>query len=228
MGLTATKFTDRMFGEKLLRVVVVGLLGSGKTTMLKKLEEAIGTLEEWTCDADGGGGRGFVDVETLYHHNLHVSSWDFEDEELAQAYPSTCLDFSVFFDMSTTVLADVDPETWFESSDVEDEDKYIKAVIFVVDTHADQQGKLDKAADYLHKLIERKEFKDAVILIYANKQDEENSLALGDIRDRLGVDYIKERQVYLQACQATEGKGLFEGLDWVTKALKIQFRGKNE
>jgi len=98
------------------------------------------------------------------------------------------------------------------------------AVIFVVDS-ADKD-RIDDAAGAEHSAMEElqtmmgeDELKGAVLLVLANKQDLPNALKMDEVSKRLGLANIRNHDWFIQGCSATLGEGLYEGLDWLTKAL---------
>jgi hypothetical protein len=71
-------------------------------------------------------------------------------------------------------------------------------------------------------MLERDELRHTILLIYANKQDLPNALGAEEITQRLGLNELRHRQWTVQPCSATTGEGLYEGLDWLTSALREQ------
>uniref|UniRef100_A0A674N7Y2 ARF GTPase 5 n=1 Tax=Takifugu rubripes TaxID=31033 RepID=A0A674N7Y2_TAKRU len=63
------------------------------------------------------------------------------------------------------------------------------------------------------------ELKDAVILVFANKQDLPNAMGVSELTDKLGLHSLRSRTWYVQATCATQGTGLYEGLDWLSNEL---------
>ena len=57
------------------------------------------------------------------------------------------------------------------------------------------------------------ELRDAVLLVFANKQDLPNAMNAAEITDKLGLHSLRQRHWYIQSCCATSGEGLYEGLD---------------
>jgi len=66
--------------------------------------------------------------------------------------------------------------------------------------------------------------RDAVILVLANKMDLPGALPTKDVVAAMGLNNEKRRPWFVQPCQATRGDGLFEGLNWMTDALKTQHK----
>merc|ERR1712181_149428 len=64
------------------------------------------------------------------------------------------------------------------------------------------------------------ELREAVLLIFANKQDLPNAMNAAEITDKLGLHSLRNRNWYIQATCATSGDGLYEGLDWLSNQLK--------
>nr|XP_055129457.1 ADP-ribosylation factor 4 isoform X2 [Symphalangus syndactylus] len=63
------------------------------------------------------------------------------------------------------------------------------------------------------------ELRDAVLLLFANKQDLPNAMAISEMTDKLGLQSLRNRTWYVQATCATQGTGLYEGLDWLSNEL---------
>lgn len=51
-------------------------------------------------------------------------------------------------------------------------------------------------------------------------QDLPNAMSAADITDKLGLHNMRNRSWYIQATCATNGEGLYEGLDWLSCTLK--------
>ncbi len=94
--------------------------------------------------------------------------------------------------------------------------------------------------------LQEDELRDAVLLVFANKQDLPNAMAVSELTDKLGLQSLRSRTVhaltqltptftclnincvlivclfpqwYVQATCATQGTGLYEGLDWLSNEL---------
>ena len=88
-----------------------------------------------------------------------------------------------------------------------------QGVIFVVDSN--DRDRLSHAKDELHGLLDQFELRDAVVLVYANKQDLPNAAPAAQLAEALQLSSLRGRKWYIQACCATTGDGLYEGLDWL-------------
>ncbi|KAF6098517.1 ADP ribosylation factor 4 [Phyllostomus discolor] len=67
--------------------------------------------------------------------------------------------------------------------------------------------------------LQEDELQDAVLLLFANKQDLPNAMAISEMTDKLGLQSLRNRTWYVQATCATQGTGLYEGLDWLSNEL---------
>uniref|UniRef100_A0A3B5BMM9 ADP-ribosylation factor 4-like n=1 Tax=Stegastes partitus TaxID=144197 RepID=A0A3B5BMM9_9TELE len=63
------------------------------------------------------------------------------------------------------------------------------------------------------------ELKDAVLLVFANKQDLPNALTVSELTEKLGLQALRNKTWYIESTCATQGTGLYEGLDWLSKEL---------
>uniref|UniRef100_A0A804LMR6 Uncharacterized protein n=1 Tax=Zea mays TaxID=4577 RepID=A0A804LMR6_MAIZE len=68
-------------------------------------------------------------------------------------------------------------------------------------------------------LREQDELRDAVLLVFANKQDLPNAMNAAEITDKLGLHSLRQRHWYIQSTCATTGEGLYEGLDWLSSNI---------
>jgi len=93
-----------------------------------------------------------------------------------------------------------------------------EGVIFVVDSN--DRERINEAALEIQKVLREDELRDASLLVLANKQDLPNAMSVAEITDKLGLHSLRSRQWYIQAACATSGDGLYEGLDWLSQALK--------
>jgi len=92
-----------------------------------------------------------------------------------------------------------------------------QGLIFVVDSN--DRERIAEAHDELHKMLGEDELRDAVLLVFANKQDLPQAMSVAEITDKLGLHNIRTRKWYMQATCATSGDGLYEGLDWLANNL---------
>ncbi|KAG7219795.1 hypothetical protein INR49_018817 [Caranx melampygus] len=93
-------------------------------------------------------------------------------------------------------------------------------LIFVVDSN--DRERVNEAREELSRMLAEDELRDAVLLVFANKQDLPNAMNAAEITDKLGLHALRQRSWYIQATCATSGDGLYEGLDWLSNQLKNQ------
>ena len=100
------------------------------------------------------------------------------------------------------------------------------------------RDRIDEARQELHRIVGDREMKDAVLLVFANKQDLPNgwflsipfsifflfdetnvfclkikiAMSPAEITDKLGLHRMRDRNWFVQPSCATSGDGLFEGL----------------
>nr|XP_054507588.1 E3 ubiquitin-protein ligase TRIM23 isoform X2 [Agelaius phoeniceus] len=93
-----------------------------------------------------------------------------------------------------------------------------QAVVFVVDSS--HRDRVSEAYSELAKLLTEKELRDALLLIFANKQDVAGALPVEEITELLSLHKLCcGRSWYIQGCDARSGTGLYEGLDWLSRQL---------
>jgi len=91
-----------------------------------------------------------------------------------------------------------------------------QGLIYVVDSSDNER--IQESKDELHKMLQEDELRDAIVLIFANKQDLPQACSVSELTNKLGMQNIR-RKWYVQAACATQGTGLYEGLDWLSEAL---------
>lgn len=91
-----------------------------------------------------------------------------------------------------------------------------QGIIFVVDSN--DRERVSEAREELQRMLNEDELRDALLLVFANKQDLPNAMNAAEITDKLGLHGLRQRTWYIQAACATSGDGLYEGLEWVSHA----------
>ncbi|GFS90364.1 ADP-ribosylation factor 6 [Nephila pilipes] len=172
------KLLSKIFGNKEMRILMLGLDAAGKTTILYKLKlgQSVTTIPT----------VGF-NVETVTYKNVKFNVWDVGGQDKIRPlwrhyYTGT------------------------------------QGLIFVVDC-ADRD-RIDEARQELHRIINDREMRDAIILVFANKQDLNEAMKPHEIQEKLGLTRIRDRNWYVQPSCATTGDGLYEGLTWLTSNHK--------
>ncbi|GAB5361822.1 hypothetical protein AAMO2058_000745600 [Amorphochlora amoebiformis] len=176
MGSSFSNFWKRMFGNKEMRILMVGLDAAGKTTVLYKLKlgEVVTTIPT----------IGF-NVETVEYKNINFTVWDVGGQDKIRPLW----------------------RHYYQNT---------QGIIFVVDSN--DKERLDMAKEELDKMLQEDELRDAVVLVFANKQDLPHALKVKQITEALGLEKMR-RQWYVQGTCATSGDGLYEGLDWLSSTL---------
>ncbi|KAL7005544.1 hypothetical protein EMMF5_004949 [Cystobasidiomycetes sp. EMM_F5] len=93
-----------------------------------------------------------------------------------------------------------------------------QGIIFVVDSN--DRERVIEAREELQRMLNEDELRDALLLVFANKQDLPNAMNAAEITDKLGLNTLRNRNWYIQATCATSGDGLYEGLEWLSNSLK--------
>ena len=225
MGLSFSKVFGKLFGKKDVRILMVGLDAAGKTTILYKLKlgEIVTTIPT----------IGF-NVETVEYKNISFTVWGAARRSNPappfRLHPST---------LARTPLPPRPPSRLplprrldaspvpFLSADVGGQDKIrplwrhyyqnTQGVIFVVDSN--DRDRVGEARDELHRMLNEDELREAILLVFANKQDLPNAMNAAEITDKLGLHSLRQRNWYIQSTCATTGDGLYEGLDWMSSSL---------
>jgi len=94
----------------------------------------------------------------------------------------------------------------------------MEAIIFVVDSN--DRERLIEAREEFQRVVQDDQLIDAVFLILANKQDIPNAMNVYELTDKLGLhELLQNRMWHIQATSATQGYGLYEGLEWLSDEL---------
>jgi small GTP-binding protein len=90
------------------------------------------------------------------------------------------------------------------------------AIIYVIDTH---DTNYEESKNQFYKLLENEALKNAVILIYANKQDLAGAKKVNEIVQIYELDSITNHIWHIQPCSAQTGEGLITGMKWLSDQL---------
>jgi ADP-ribosylation factor protein 1 len=88
-----------------------------------------------------------------------------------------------------------------------------QGIIFVVDSNDrervdDCNGADNSAKEELHRMLAEDELRDAIVLVFANKQDLPNAMSVNEVTEKLGLNQLRNRQWYIQSTCATTGDGM--------------------
>merc|ERR1712151_631403 len=92
-----------------------------------------------------------------------------------------------------------------------------QGLILVVDSN--DRDRIQDAREEIAKILSEDEMRDAILLVFANKQDLPNSMPAAEVTEKLGLHNMRSRQWFIQSACATTGDGLYEGLDWLSRTL---------
>lgn len=95
-----------------------------------------------------------------------------------------------------------------------------QAIIFVVDSSPSEMKWLAYAKEDIHILMGEEGLKDAFFVIFANKQDVPGALDDAKITEALELHKIENRNWAVFTSCATNGEGVFQGIDWLCDKLK--------
>ena len=90
-------------------------------------------------------------------------------------------------------------------------------LIFVVDCL--DRDRVQRAKEEFYSIINDAFMKNSAILIFANKQDLRGAMTTSEIVAAFDLPNLRGRRWHVQASCATQGLGLYEGLDWLSSTL---------
>eukprot|EP00026_Physarum_polycephalum_P013865 Phypoly_transcript_14318.p1 GENE.Phypoly_transcript_14318~~Phypoly_transcript_14318.p1 ORF type:complete len:175 (+),score=28.35 Phypoly_transcript_14318:231-755(+) len=172
------KGLSKLFGNKEMRVLMLGLDSAGKTSILYKLKLGQGLNTIPTV--------GF-NVETVTFKKVKFNVWDVGGQDKIRPLW----------------------RHYFAGT---------QALIFVVDSN--DRDRVEEARQELLRIINDREMKDAVLLVFANKSDMPNVMDTNEITEKLGLHKLRDHQWHVQSSCATSGEGLLDGLTWLTNHVK--------
>ena len=91
------------------------------------------------------------------------------------------------------------------------------ALIFVVDST--DRDRIQDAQEEMMKIMNDDEMRNACLLVFANKQDLPNAMSAAELSEKLSLQQLRRHEWFIQSCCGTRGDGLYEGLDWLSRAL---------
>ena len=72
----------------------------------------------------------------------------------------------------------------------------------------------------LISMLEDEELKNAVLCVFANKQDLQGCMTVSEVANALGLTALKNRKYQIFKTSAINGTGLTEGMDWLANSLQ--------
>ena len=77
---------------------------------------------------------------------------------------------------------------------------------------SNDRARISEARAELHRIILDREMKEALLLVFANKQDIPGAMKPAEVQEELKLGQLKDKIWYVVPSCATSGEGLFEGL----------------
>ncbi|KAI9664388.1 MAG: ADP-ribosylation factor, Arf Arf6 [Alyxoria varia] len=179
MGGNVSKVMGKIFGQKEMRLLMLGLDAAGKTTILYKLKL---NQEVKTIPTVG------FNVETVTYKNTKFNVWDVGGQDKIRPLW----------------------RHYFSGT---------QGLIFVIDSN--DCDRIDEARSELQRIIQDREMRDTLLLVFANKQDIQGALSPKDVSDVLKLETVAKNHTWkVQPSCATTGEGIFEGLSWLSSHVK--------
>ena len=95
--------------------------------------------------------------------------------------------------------------------------KNTNALIYVIDSN--DNGRIEECKKEFQHLLNCIELESIPVLIYANKQDLPNAQKVYKIAENIELNKVKTHPYYIQPCNALNGNGIYEGLEWLCKEM---------
>ncbi|KAG6652498.1 hypothetical protein CIPAW_05G010500 [Carya illinoinensis] len=137
-----------------MRILMLGLDASGKTTILYKLK--LGHIAT-TIPTIG------FNVETIKYKNISFTVWDVGGQDKIRPLW----------------------KHYFQNT---------RGLVFVVDSN--DRERIPEARNELHRIIGENELRNALLLVFANKQDLPNSLSVSEVADKLGLHSLHQHRCF--------------------------------
>ena len=93
-----------------------------------------------------------------------------------------------------------------------------EGLVYVVDSS--DRARINESRDELNWILDSDEMRGVPVVILANKQDLPGAFSPSDVASKLGMHKMSSRSWYIQGTCATNGDGLFEGMDSLAKLVK--------
>ncbi|XP_033761573.1 ADP-ribosylation factor-like [Pecten maximus] len=94
-----------------------------------------------------------------------------------------------------------------------------QGLIFVVDSN--DRERVGEAREELARMLKEDELRDAVLLVFANKQDLPNAMTSTDLTEKLGLHSLRNRNWFIHATCATNGCTFTIGQEETYQTLKM-------
>lgn len=84
---------------------------------------------------------------------------------------------------------------------------------------SNDRQRITEAKDELMAILGDEQLRDAVLLVFANKQDLPNAMTTTEMAGKLELHLLRNRKWFIQSTCAQTSTGLYEGLDWLSREL---------
>eukprot|EP01084_Bolivina_argentea_P020574 38248_1 len=184
------------FSKQQFRILITGLDGAGKTTMVCKLRIGM----ETTIPTIG------YHIEYVGYKNIPMISFDVGGSNETQINHSRQLLSNGYY------KSDVSAIIWcVDSTDSER----------MAPTHNQHDNNKATSKEELHFILNHKELEKAKLLIFSTKMDLHNAMELEKVLEYLDIMSIKQDWFAIRSCMTT-GDNIYEGLEWISYVLKHQ------
>ncbi len=176
----------------------VGLDAAGKTTILYKLKLgrdrhhhpyhrfvsfAPGRVQELTILSIG------FNVETVEFQNISFTVWDVGGQDKIRPLWRHCGSIVI---SKISQLPKLNNCKDFQNT---------QGIIYVIDSN--DRERVSEAREELHRMLNEDELRDALLLVFANKQDLPNAQSAAELTDKLGLHSLTNRTWYIQVCRVS-------------------------
>lgn len=93
-----------------------------------------------------------------------------------------------------------------------------QGLIFVIDSS--DRARIEEARQELHRIINDREMRECLLLVFANKQDIAGAMNPQEVTDSLKLASLTDKIWFVVPSCATTGEGLLEGLAWLSNNVK--------
>lgn len=94
------------------------------------------------------------------------------------------------------------------------------SLIFVVVSSVREH--VNQVCEALRQMLAEDELRDAILLMFANKQDLSRATNVAEITDKLGLHSLCHRNWHIKATCINSGDGLYKELDWLSNQPRNQ------
>jgi ADP-ribosylation factor protein 1 len=126
-------------------------------------------------------------VETVEYKNISFTVWDVGGQDKIRPLWRHC--------QSTVQLP---AYRIYSNVQIDNPDfQNTQGIIFVVDSN--DRERIAEAREELQRMLNEDELRDALLLVFANKQDLPNAMNAAEITDKLGLHGLRQRTWFIQA-----------------------------